>query len=91
MGVKLRARGDKGWYVLIDWRGQRKAKCFGRNRSLAKAFADKFMAKLKWTACFIIKGAIAGITASNATSVSIHPMLRFYKKKLLCVLSACFC
>lgn len=48
MGVKLRERLGKGWYVLTDWRGQRKAKCFGKNRALAKAFAEKLAARLKW-------------------------------------------
>src|SRR5262249_51308933 len=48
MGVKLRERPGKGWYVLTDWKGQRKAKCFGKNKTLAKAFADKLSAKLKW-------------------------------------------
>src|SRR5262249_54398960 len=48
MGVKLRERPGKGWYVLTDWNGQRKAKSFGKNKTLAKAFADKLAAKLKW-------------------------------------------
>src|SRR4029077_8737700 len=48
MGVKLPERPGKGWYVFTDWNGQRKAKCFGKNKSQAKAFADKLAAKLKW-------------------------------------------
>lgn len=48
MGVKLRERPGKGWYVFTDWRGQRKAKCFGKNKRLAQAFADKLAARLKW-------------------------------------------
>ncbi len=48
MGVKLRERPGKGWFVLIDWKGQRKAKCFGKNKKLAKDFADKLTTKLKW-------------------------------------------
>jgi hypothetical protein len=48
MGVKLRERPGKGWYVFTDWNGQRKAKFFGKNKALAKAFADKLAAKLKW-------------------------------------------
>ncbi len=48
MGVKLRNRKEKGWMVLTDWHGQRKAKCFGDNEKLAQAFADKLAAKLKW-------------------------------------------
>jgi len=47
MGVKLRERAEKGWYVLIDWKGQRKAKSFGTNKKLAKDFAAKMEAKLK--------------------------------------------
>jgi len=47
MGVKVRERPGKGWYVLTDWKGQRKAKCFGRNKALAKEFASKLEAKLK--------------------------------------------
>jgi integrase len=48
MGVKLRERPGKGWYVYIDWKGKRKAKCFGANKKQAKDFADKLTAKLKW-------------------------------------------
>ncbi len=48
MGVKLRERGKKGWYVLTDWNGQRKAKCFGKDKKQAQAFAYKLAAKLKW-------------------------------------------
>ena len=47
MGVKLRERPGKGWYVLIDWKGKRKAKAFGKNKALAKDFAEKLEAKLK--------------------------------------------
>jgi len=48
MGVKVRERSGKGWYVLIDWNGQRKAKSFGKNKKEAKRFADKLTRKLKW-------------------------------------------
>jgi integrase len=48
MAVKLRERPGKGWYVLIDWHGQRKAKFFGQDKKQAKAFADKLAARLKW-------------------------------------------
>lgn len=48
MGVKLRERPGKGWGVFIDWRGQRKAKFFGANKTLARDFAKKLEAKLKW-------------------------------------------
>ncbi len=47
MGVKLRERPGKGWYVFIDHKGQRKAKFFGRNKALAKEFKEKLEAKLK--------------------------------------------
>jgi integrase len=48
MAVKIRERRGKGWYVLIDWRGQRKAKFFGQDKKQAKAFSDKLAARLKW-------------------------------------------
>jgi integrase len=48
MGVKVRERPDKGWYVLIDWKGQRKAKSFGKDKRQAQAFAHKLAARLKW-------------------------------------------
>jgi len=47
MGVKLREVPDKGWYVFSNWRGQRKAKFFGKNKALAKEFAGKLEARLK--------------------------------------------
>lgn len=52
-GVKVRERRDKtgkskGWYVLTDWKGQRKAKCFGKDKRQATAFAEKLEARLKW-------------------------------------------
>ena len=48
MGVKLRERRGKGWFVFIDWKNQRNAKFFGKNKPLAKSFADKLAAQLKW-------------------------------------------
>jgi len=48
MGVKLKQREGKGWYVFTNWKGQRKAKCFGDNKKQAQAFANKLAAKLKW-------------------------------------------
>lgn len=48
MGVKLRERPGKGWYVLTDWKGQRKAKFFGKDKKQAKAFAEKLTARLSW-------------------------------------------
>lgn len=57
MGVKLREQWkldtrtgkkiSKGWYVMIDWNGKRKAKSFGKNKALAKDFATTIEAKLK--------------------------------------------
>ena len=47
MGVKLRERPGKDWYVMIDWNGKRKTKSFGKNKALAKDFATKIEAKLK--------------------------------------------
>ncbi len=53
MSVKVRERRDKtgkskGWYVLIESKGQRKAKCFGKNKRLATEFAEKLEARIKW-------------------------------------------
>ena len=53
MSVKVRERRDKtgkskGWYVLTDWNGQRKAKYFGKDEKQAKKFAEKLEARLKW-------------------------------------------
>ena len=54
MSVKVEERRDKktgkykGWYVITHWHGQRKAKCFGKNKQQAKAFADKLDARLRW-------------------------------------------
>ena len=47
MGVKVRERPGKGWYVFTDWNGQRKAKCFGPNKKLAIQFAEMLEAQLK--------------------------------------------
>jgi len=47
MGVKLRERKGKGWYVFTHWKGQRKAKFFGKNKALAKDFREKMEARLK--------------------------------------------
>jgi integrase len=48
MSVKVRLRPGKGWYVLTDWSGQRKAKFFANNKALAKVFANKLAARLNW-------------------------------------------
>ena len=37
MGVRVQER-DKGWYVIINWQQQRRAKYFGKNKALAKEF-----------------------------------------------------
>ena len=47
MGVKLKERKGKGWYVFTNWKGQRKAKSFGKNKALAKEFKEKLEAKMK--------------------------------------------
>ena len=47
MGVKLRERPGKGWYVLIDWKGKRKAKAFGNDEKSAQLFAEKMTYRLK--------------------------------------------
>jgi hypothetical protein len=35
MGVKVRKKGAK-WWVFVDWRGNRKAKCVGSSREAAE-------------------------------------------------------
>ena len=63
MGVKLRERPGKGWYVFTDWRGQRNAKSFGKNKALAKEFKEKLEAKIKLgTIGIISKSGIMFIT-----------------------------
>ena len=47
MGVKLRERPGKGWYVLIDWQGKRKAKSFGRDKKRAELFAETLECRMK--------------------------------------------
>lgn len=47
MGVTVRNVPKKGWYVFMNWKGQRKAKAFGTNKALAKDFASKIDARLK--------------------------------------------
>ena len=47
MGVRLQEREGKGWYVIINWKGQRRTKFFGKNKALAKDFREKIEAKLK--------------------------------------------
>lgn len=41
MGVKLRERPGKDWYVFIDWKGKLKAKAFGKSKALAKGVCRK--------------------------------------------------
>jgi hypothetical protein len=45
MGVKIRKRGGK-WYVFINYRGHRKAKCIGTSRQLAEQIKRQLEAKL---------------------------------------------
>ena len=47
MGVKLKQREGKGWYVFTNWRGQRKAKFFGKEEKRAQAFAEQMEARLE--------------------------------------------
>jgi predicted DNA-binding protein len=47
MGVKLRERIGKGWYVLIDWKGKRKAKAFGKDEKSTQLFAQKMAYRLQ--------------------------------------------
>src|ERR1700685_394033 len=35
MGVKIRKKASK-WYVFVDWRGRRKARCVGVSREAAE-------------------------------------------------------
>ena len=48
MSVKLRERPGKGWFVMTDWKGQRKSNAFGKNKKGAQEFARKLEARLKW-------------------------------------------
>jgi integrase len=45
MGVKIRKRGGK-WYVFVNYRGKRKAKCVGTSRELAEQVRRQLEAKL---------------------------------------------
>jgi integrase len=45
MGVKIRKRGGK-WYVFVNYRGRRKAKCVGASRDLAEKVRRQLEAKL---------------------------------------------
>jgi integrase len=72
MGVKLRERPGKGWYVLTDWNGQRKAKCFGKDKKLAKAFAEKLASKLKWAEQ---SGEPIALSRSDATMPTVKDYL----------------
>ncbi len=45
MGVKIRKRGGK-WYVFVNYRGRRKAKCVGTSRELAEQVRRQLEAKL---------------------------------------------
>ena|SRR5436190_22345224 len=45
MGVKIRKRGGK-WYVFVDFRGRRKAKCVGTSRQTAEQLKRQIEARL---------------------------------------------
>src|SRR5215471_11654665 len=45
MGVTTRKRGGK-WYVFVNYRGRRKAKCVGANRELAEQVRRQLEAKI---------------------------------------------
>jgi len=47
MGVKVRERDGKGWFVFINWKGKRKSKSFGSNQKSAQLFAEKMAYRLK--------------------------------------------
>ncbi len=84
MGVKLRERPGKGWYVITDWKGQRKAKCFGADKKLAQAFADKLKAKLKWA-------EQGGETVVLSQPEQTMPMVKGYLEEWLCVYAKTHC
>ncbi len=69
MGVKVRERPGKGWYVFTDWNGQRKAKSFGKNKKLAKDFASKLEAKLKLSSAGILTKSEKGQSAKTVQNV----------------------
>jgi integrase len=54
MAVKVGRRKDKpGWWVFVNFRGQRTKRCFPNDRAgekAARAFAEKLAARLKWAA-----------------------------------------
>ena len=45
MGVKIRKRGGK-WYVFVNYRGRRRAKCVGSSRKTAEEVKRQLEAKL---------------------------------------------
>jgi integrase len=45
MGVKLRLKGSK-WFVFINHKGQRKAKCVGTDKRVAEEVRRRLEAKL---------------------------------------------
>src|SRR5688572_25872979 len=76
MSVKVRERRDKtgkskGWYVFITLKGQRKAKCFGKNKRLATEFAEKLEARIKW-------GQISGEPIFLAQPEQTKPTVKAY-------------
>src|SRR5437868_11725329 len=45
MGVKIRKRGEN-WYLFVNYRGRRKAKCVGSSRQVAEQLKRQVEAKL---------------------------------------------
>jgi hypothetical protein len=48
MGVKVRKKGAK-WWVFVDWRGNRKAKCVGSSREAAEKVRHEIEKRLALT------------------------------------------
>ncbi len=74
MGVKLRERPGKGWYVFISWQGKRKAKAFGSNEKSAQLFAQKMAYRLK-------EAEQEGTPVMFADSQKIMPTVKEYLSK----------
>jgi len=74
MGVKLRERTGKGWYVFINWKGKRKAKSFGKNKKAAQLFAEKMTYRLN-------EAEQEGKVVAFGLSTKIMPMVKDYLTK----------
>ena len=49
MWVTVVQRKDRpGWWVLVNYQGQRKKKGFGKDKKLAQAYASNVLAKIRW-------------------------------------------